>query len=73
MMPDKKRRYPSDPEQDPIFDQENVASFTECTGIAPLGLQDGWQQNNTAALYAIHHAQKRQDDENPLDDEDWPQ
>ena len=58
-------------EDDPFYDEEDVASFTECTGIAPMGLMDGWQQNNAAALYAIHN--RPQNEENPLDDTDWPE
>ena len=65
----KKRRIPE--ETDPIFDEENVISCTECTGVAPAGLLDGWQQNNTAALYAIHN--RPRDEDNPLDDTDWPE
>ena len=70
MIMDKEKKRPLD--ADPIYDEENVASFTECTGVAPIGLMDGWQQNNVAALYAIHNANQRKDEDNPLDDEDWP-
>lgn len=72
MIPDKKRSHPPAEEVDPMYGQEDVASFTECTGIAPLGLQDGWQQNNVAALYAIHNTRQRRDEDDPMDDEDWP-
>ena len=72
MMPDKKRIHPPEEDVDPIYDEENVVSCAECTGIAPMGLQDGWQQNNLAALYAIHTANKRRDEDDPMDDEDWP-
>ena len=70
MLTDPRKR-PLDPEEYPFQEEEDVASFTECTGIMPMGLQDGWHQNNTAALYAIHG--RPQNDENPLDDEDWPE
>lgn len=73
MIMDKDKKHPLPEDTDPIYDEENVASFTECTGVAPIGLMDGWQQNNVAALYAIHNRQKRQDEDNPLDDEDWPE
>lgn len=66
-----KKKHPLPEDSDPFFRQEDVASATECTGVMPMGLQDGWQQGNVAALYAIHR--RPLDDENPLDDTDWPE
>ena len=68
-MDPRKHHLPR--EVDPIYDEEDVVSCTECTGVAPSGLMDGWQQNNTAALYAIHS--RPLDEDNPLDDTDWPE
>lgn len=70
MLIDPKKTQQSR-EEDPFFDEEDVVSFTECTGVAPAGLMDGWQQNNAAALYAIHN--RIREEENPLDDTDWPE
>ncbi|MCI5772185.1 MAG: hypothetical protein MR021_05175 [Clostridiales bacterium] len=58
-------------EQDPFFETMKTASVTECTGLAPSALENGWQQGNIAGLYAIH-ALKRQEADDDMSDEDWP-
>ena len=44
--------------KNPFFETEDVASFTECTGLMPVLPKDGEQDENYAALYAIHKAAK---------------
>ncbi len=45
-------------ERTPFEGTEQVASFTECTGLIPALPQDEQQDEHYAALYATHKAQK---------------
>ena len=44
--------------RDPFENEENVASFTECTGLMPALPKDLEQDENYAELYSIHKAAK---------------
>lgn len=44
--------------RDPFENEENVASFTECTGLMPALPKDSEQDENYAALYSVHKAAK---------------
>lgn len=44
--------------KNPFFETEEVASFTECTGLMPALPKDGEQDENYAELYAIHKAER---------------
>ncbi len=50
----KKRRF--DPKEDPYYNLNSTSSATECTGIAPAGLQNEEESENIAQLYSIHSA-----------------
>ena len=45
--------------ENPFYDEAEVASMTECTGLMPALPQDGMQDNSYAALYAIHAAKQK--------------
>lgn len=45
-------------EKTPFEGAEQVASFTECTGLIPALPQDDHQQENYARLYATHKGKK---------------
>jgi hypothetical protein len=53
----KKPRKDRKPPLEPIYDVENLASASECTGIAPAPVQNDAEADATAALYAIHRPQ----------------
>ena len=38
----------------PIMDVEDLASFTECTGLIPAGIQTPEEGEEYAKMYAIH-------------------
>lgn len=38
----------------PFYDVENVASYTECTGLMPALPGTEEQDENLASLYAVH-------------------
>ena len=44
--------------RDPFENEENVASFTKCTGLMPALPKDLEQDENYAELYSIHKAAK---------------
>lgn len=44
--------------REPFFEIEDVASYTECTGLMPALPKDEAQDINYAELYAIHKAAK---------------
>lgn len=44
--------------ENPFYDIEQVASFTECTGLMPVVPQDEDQDENYASLYATHKGLK---------------
>lgn len=46
-------------EKEPIFDMENVASFTECTGLMPALPKDEQQDESYAELYGVLPAKKK--------------
>lgn len=48
----RKRRAKS--EDDPVFDIQQAASMTECTGILPAQPETPDERRNIAALAAIH-------------------
>ncbi len=47
-----KRR--AKPEDDPVFDIQQAASMTECTGILPAQVETKEEQRSIANLGAIH-------------------
>jgi len=47
----KSVRDPSDPL---VWEQENLASATECTGLVPSAIQTDEEAEDYAGLYAIH-------------------
>ncbi|MBR6571592.1 MAG: hypothetical protein IKK75_14175 [Clostridia bacterium] len=48
---EKPVRDPSDPL---VWDVENLASATECTGLVPSAIQTSEEAEDYANLYAIH-------------------
>ena len=48
---EKHGRNPSDPL---VWDVEDLASATECTGLTPAAVQTPEEGENYAELYAIH-------------------
>ena len=59
------RRNPSDPA---VWDVEQLASATECTGLVPAAIQTPEEAENYASLYAIHQqktAWKREENGKP--------
>jgi len=46
-------------EKNPFFEQEQVASLTECTGLMPALPRDARQDKEYASLYAIHSAKRK--------------
>ena len=53
--------------REPFERAEDVASFTECTGLIPALPQDDAQAANAAALYAIHKAKKAKKPKHPVE------
>ncbi len=49
---------PFDPMDDPFYNLNSTASSTECTGIAPAGLQSDEEAENVAELFCIHKGKK---------------
>ncbi len=47
-----------DPSDDPFYNLNTTASSTECTGIAPAGLQSDEEAENIAQLFSIHKGKK---------------
>lgn len=56
-MSDPKKRQ--DPLPDPIFDVEQVASATECTGLMPAQIQSAEQGESLSKLESIHRIHPR--------------
>lgn len=50
----KKPRKDRKPVREPMYDIENIASTTECTGFIPAPVQDAQEAETYAELYAIH-------------------
>ncbi|MCL1965506.1 MAG: hypothetical protein FWF69_10705 [Firmicutes bacterium] len=50
----KNLRKDRKPVREPLYDAENIASFTECTGLMPAPVQDEDAAEAYADLYAIH-------------------
>lgn len=46
-------------DKDPFFEQEQVASLTECTGLIPALPRDARQDREYAELYSIHNAKRK--------------
>ena len=44
--------------REPFYENEKIASQTECTGLMPVLPKDEEQDVNYAQLYAIHKAAK---------------
>ena len=53
-MSRKRRLKPDTPAHDPLFDIQQAASMTECTGILPVQVETPEEQRSVAALGAIH-------------------
>ena len=50
----KRRLKPDTPAHDPLFDIQQAASMTECTGILPTQVESPEEQRHIADLGAIH-------------------
>ena len=53
-MSRKRRAKPHIPVNDPVFDIQQAASMTECTGILPAQVESPEEQRHIADLGAIH-------------------
>ena len=53
-MSRKRRLKPDTPAHDPLFDIQQAASMTECTGILPAQIETPDEKRNIAELGAIH-------------------
>ena len=53
-MSRKRRSKPNASEIDPLFDIQQAASMTECTGILPAQPETPDEKRNIAGLGAIH-------------------
>ena len=53
-MSRKRRAKPGTPANDPLFDIQQAASMTECTGILPAQIETPDEKRNIAELGAIH-------------------
>ena len=53
-MSRKRRAKPDIPANDPLFDIQQAASMTECTGILPAQVETPAEQRSIANLGAIH-------------------
>ena len=53
-MSRKRRAKPHTPANDPLFDIQQAASMTECTGILPAQAETLKEKRNIAELGAIH-------------------
>ena len=51
-----KRKRRVQPEDDPLFDVQQAASMTECTGILPAQPETPEERRTVAELGAIHPA-----------------
>ena len=51
MKKEKKNRNPSDPL---VWETEELASATECTGLVPAAIQTPEEAENYSRLYTIH-------------------
>ena len=49
--------------REPFYDTEDVASFTECTGLMPAQVENADQGENLARLQAIHCIRREEKDE----------
>ena len=52
-----------DPPDDPLFDLDQVASCTECTGLLAAQVEQEDQGENIAALQGIHRIRPMREDE----------
>ena len=57
-MSRKRHAKPGISEDDPLFDIQQAASMTECTGILPAQVETQEEKKNIAALAAIHPPEK---------------
>ncbi len=56
-MSKAKKRPPTEGEKDPIFDIQQAASMTECTGILPAQIGTDEEAESIADLESIHPVQ----------------
>ena len=56
-MSRKRRLKPHTPAKDPLFNIQQAASMTECTGILPAQTETPEERRNIAELGAIHPAE----------------
>ncbi len=54
----KRRSIKFDTKNDAFYNLNSTVSSTECTGIAPAGLKNDAESQNTAELYSIHKGHK---------------
>jgi len=48
------------PCRDPFFQERDLASFTECTGLVPARSWDEEEDENYAQLYDLHRTPNRE-------------
>ena len=53
-MDQKRKREIRNPSNPLEWDEENLASATECTGLVPAAIQTPEEAEDYAQLYAIH-------------------
>ncbi|MBE5786132.1 MAG: hypothetical protein E7324_01165 [Clostridiales bacterium] len=59
----KKDPALQNPSRDPVFDVQQAASATECTGLMPAQVENADQGENLARLQAIHRIRREEKDE----------
>ena len=59
----KTPRKDRKPVYEPAYDAEQIVSFSECTGIMPIPVQNEAEAESCAALYALHKPQTDEESE----------